>query len=79
MGKNSRKRDEATMKTFIALGLAALALGGCTDTITMRDASGATDACTYTLMYRSLKQCVANHEADGYAIADGPSWWTFYR
>ncbi len=67
------------MKTFIALGLAALVLAGCTDTIVMRDASGATEDCTYSLMYAALRQCVENHQADGYVIASGPTLWTYDR
>ena len=67
------------MITFIVLGLKALTLSGCTDTIVMRDAAGRTETCTYSLMYAALRQCVANNEADGYRIASGPTLWTYNR
>jgi hypothetical protein len=71
--------EEAAMKTFIFLGLAALGLAGCSDTILMQDAQGRQDVCHYSLMYRSLHQCVASDEQDGMTMANGPAWWTFYR
>lgn len=67
------------MKTFIALAFATALLGGCTDTIVMRDASGTENVCHYTLMYRALHQCVQSSEADGMTMASEPSWWTYYR
>jgi hypothetical protein len=70
---------EAAMKTFMFLGFAALLLAGCTDTIVMRGANGRQDVCEYSLMYRSLHQCVASAEQDGMTLSNGPAWWTFYR
>jgi hypothetical protein len=67
------------MKTFTFLGLAALALAGCTDTIVMQDAAGQQDVCEYSLMYRSLHQCVESAQRDGMTMTNGPAWWTFYR
>lgn len=67
------------MKTFMFLGLAALVLAGCSDTIVMRGANGQEDDCTYSLMYRSLHQCVASDEQAGMTMANGPAWWTFNR
>jgi hypothetical protein len=67
------------MKTFIALGLASLALGACTDTVVLRNAAGENQTCTYSLMYSALKQCVADNQADGYQIASGPTSWTYNR
>jgi len=67
------------MKTFMFLGFAALFLVGCTDTIVMRGADGQQDVCEYSLMYRSLHQCVANDEHDGLTMANAPAWWTFDR
>lgn len=71
--------EEAAMKTFMFLGLAALALAGCTDTIVMQGANGQKDVCEYSLMYRSLHQCVANDQQDGMTMANSPAWWTYYR
>jgi hypothetical protein len=70
---------EAAVKTFMFLGLAALALAGCTDTIVMQGANGQQDVCEYSLMYRSLHQCVLDDQQDGMTMASGPAWWTFYR
>ncbi len=67
------------MKTFMFLSIAALALAGCTDTIVMRGANGRQDMCRYSLMYRSLHQCVATDQQDGMTAANGPAWWTFDR
>jgi hypothetical protein len=66
------------MKTFMFLGLAALVLGGCSDTIVMQG-NGQEDVCHYSLMYRALHQCVASAQEDGMTMANGPAWWTFYR
>ncbi|HVA13624.1 MAG TPA: hypothetical protein VNF99_10265 [Stellaceae bacterium] len=67
------------MKTLMFLSIAALALAGCTDTIVMRGANGRQDVCQYSLMYRSLHQCVATDQQDGMTAANGPTWWTFER
>lgn len=67
------------MKTFMFLGLCALVLAGCSDTIVMQGANGRKDTCHYSLMYRSLHQCVATDEQDGMTMANTPAWWTFYR
>ena len=67
------------MKTFMFLSFAAISLAGCSDTIVMRGADGQQDVCEYSLMYRSLHQCVANDQQDGMSMANGPAWWTFYR
>jgi len=67
------------MKTFMFLGFAALLLAGCTDTIVMQDANGQQDVCEYSLMYRSLHQCVASAQQDGMIMANGPAWWTYDR
>jgi hypothetical protein len=67
------------MKTFILLGIAALGLAGCSDTIVMQGADGHQDVCEYSLMYRALHQCVASQQQDGMAMANSPAWWTFYR
>jgi hypothetical protein len=72
-------KEAAKMKPFIALGFTAVLLGGCTDTITMRDASGAENVCHYTLMYRALHQCVQTSEEDGMTMANEPRWWTYNR
>src|ERR1700744_3938987 len=70
---------EAAMKTFMFLGFASLLLAGCTDTIVMQGANGQQDVCEYSLMYRSLHQCVASDQQDGMTMANGPAWWTYYR
>jgi hypothetical protein len=67
------------MKTFMFLGLSALVLAGCSDTIVMQGANGQQDVCQYSLIYRALHQCVATDPQDGMTMANGPSWWTFYR
>jgi hypothetical protein len=71
--------EEAAMKTFILLGLTALGLAGCTDSVTMQAADGHQDVCEYSLMYRALHQCVATDQQDGMTMVSGPSYWTFYR
>lgn len=73
------KIAEATMKTLIFLGLAALGLAGCSDTIVMQGANGQQDVCQYSSMYASLHQCVASDQRDGMTMANGPTWWTYYR
>jgi hypothetical protein len=67
------------MKTFMFLGFAALLLAGCTDTIVMQGANGQQDVCEYSLMSRSLHQCVASAQQDGMTMANGPAWWTYDR
>jgi hypothetical protein len=67
------------MKTFMFLGFAALLLAGCPDTIVMQGANGQQDVCEYSLMYRSLHQCVASAQQDGMTMANGPAWWTYDR
>jgi len=70
---------EAAMKTFMFLGLATLLLAGCNDAIVMQGANGQQDVCEYSLMNRSLQQCVADDQQDGMTMANSPAWWTFYR
>ena len=67
------------MKTFMFLGFATLLLAGCNDTIVMQGANGQQDVCEYSLMNRSLHQCVADDQQDGMTMANSPAWWTFYR
>lgn len=68
------------LKAWLILGIGALAISGCTDTIVMSSQqAGVSEPCTYSLMYGSLHQCVANGQADGLTMANGPEWWTFDR
>jgi len=71
--------EEAAMKTFIFLGLTTLVVTGCTDTIVMQGKNNQTDTCQYSLMYRSLHQCVATDQQDGMTAANGPAWWNYDR
>ena len=67
------------MKTFTFLGCMPLLLAGCTDTIVMQGANGQRDVCEYSLMYRSLHQCVESDQQAGMTMANSPAWWTFDR
>ena len=67
------------MKTFMFLGLAALALAGCSDTIVMHGSNGQKDVCEYSLDVSLAASMRRERPADGMTMANGPAWWTFYR